>query len=167
MIKRLFKAFALTSVCATLMFAQGQRGSAPTTADMVSRQVERLTDLLTLTTAQQAQATSIFTAAQSAISPLQTSMQTARKALQDAIPKNDLATITSQATQIGNLTAQLAVDQAKAEASLYALLTVDQQTKYAQALANGGGRGGPGGPGGPGGFGGQGPRPARARGNQQ
>jgi Spy/CpxP family protein refolding chaperone len=165
MTKRILKAFTLTSVCASFLLAQGPGGTPPTPAEMVARQVERLTSLLTLTTAQQSQATTIFTAAQTAIAPLQTSMQTARTALQAAIPKNDTATIATEATQIGNLTAQLAVDQAKAEAAFYLILTADQQTKYSQALTRGGGRGGFGGPGGPGGFGGQ--RPGRGPGANQ
>jgi Spy/CpxP family protein refolding chaperone len=165
MTKRLFKPLALLSVCASFVFAQGPGGGPPTAAEMVSRQVEHLTTQLTLTSAQQTQATSIFTASQTSIATLQTSMRTARTALQAAIPKNDMATITNEATQIGNLTAQVTADQAKAEAAFYLILTADQQTKYAAALANGGGRGGFGGPGGPGGFGGQ--RPARARGGNQ
>jgi Spy/CpxP family protein refolding chaperone len=110
--------------------------------------------LLTLTTAQQAQATTIYTTEQTALSGLNTSRQTAQTALQTAIKANDLTGIMTQATQIGSLTTQQVEDQAKAEAALYAILTTDQQTKYNQLHSVGlGGRGGPG----RGGFGGPGP----------
>ena len=120
----------------------------PTPAQMVTNRVARLTALLSLTTAQQAQATTIFTTEQTAVSGLFTSLQTARATLQTAIQSNDTATITAQATVIGNLTAQQIEASANAEASFYAILTSDQQTKYKQLLSTGFGRlGGLGGPG--------------------
>jgi Spy/CpxP family protein refolding chaperone len=112
-----------------------------------------------LTTAQQTEATTIFTTEQTALSALLTSMQTARTALQTAVQNNDLTGITTQATQIGSLTTQQVEAQGKAGAAFYAILTTDQQTKYGQLQSIGiGGPGGPGGFGGPdGGRGGPGP----------
>jgi Spy/CpxP family protein refolding chaperone len=153
--KRIVTILALTTLSASFVFGQGpaRTPTPPTPAQIVANLVQRLTALLTLTTAQQTEATTIFTTEQTAVSALNTSMQTAQAALQTAIKANDLTGIMTQATQIGNLTTQQVEDQAKADAAFYAILTTDQQTKYNQLHAVGlGGRGGPGGPG----FGGRG-----------
>lgn len=119
---------------------------------MATHQVTRLTTLLTLTAAQQAQATTIFTAEATANSTTMASMRTARTALKTAVEANDQAGIATQASQIGSLTTQQVSDQAKAQAAFYAILTADQKTKY-DSLGGPGGFGGPGGPGGgPAGF---------------
>jgi hypothetical protein len=57
----------------------------PDPATLVANQVGRLTSLLSLTTEQQAQATTIFTNASNAISPLQTTMRTDYTSLQTAV----------------------------------------------------------------------------------
>jgi Spy/CpxP family protein refolding chaperone len=153
--KRIITVFVFTTLSASLVFGQRSNATpaAPTAAQTVANLVQRLTALLTLTTAQQTQATTIYTTQQTALSALRTGMQTAQTALQTAIKANDLTGILTQATQIGNLTTQQVEAQAKAEAAFYAILTADQQTKYDQLHSVGiGGRGGPGG----GGFG---PRP--------
>jgi Spy/CpxP family protein refolding chaperone len=153
--KRIVTILVFATLSASLVFGQASNATptAPTTAQIVANLVQRLTALLTLTTAQQTQATTIYTTEQTALSTLNTSMQTARTALQTAIKANDLTGIITQATQIGNLTTQQVEDQAKAEAAFYAILTADQQTKYNQLHSVGlGGRGGAGG-----GFGGRGP----------
>ena len=90
----------------------------PDVATIVSREVSFLTSLLTLTTGQQTQATTITTA--------QTALVTAVKA-------NDTAGINTQATAIGNAHAQIVAIQAKADAAFYALLTADQKTKLTNA----------------------------------
>jgi Spy/CpxP family protein refolding chaperone len=151
MTRRFFQGIAMTAFCASFLLAQGP-GTPPTPADMVAHQVERLTTLLTLTAAQQAQATTIFTAEVTAASTVQTSLKTAHTALNAAVLKNDTATINAQATQIGTLTTQLTAAHANAQAAFYLILTPDQQTKYATVLSRGNGRGF-GGPG-PGRFGG-------------
>lgn len=104
---------------------------------MVQRRVSMLTTLLTLTTAQQQQATTIFTNAATADATVFSSMKTARQNLDTAIKNNDSASIDQLATTIGNLTAQLTSTQAKADAAFYQILTADQQTKYAQLEASG------------------------------
>jgi Spy/CpxP family protein refolding chaperone len=121
----------------------------PPAAQMVNRQISRLTTLLSLTAAQQTQAAAIFTDAHNSASGLFASMKAAHTALQTAVENNDTATITAQATQIGNLTTQEVETRAKADAAFYAILTPDQQAKYKQLR--------PMGPGGPGAFGRPGP----------
>jgi Spy/CpxP family protein refolding chaperone len=141
--KRIITLFAFTS----LLFGQssGTGSTPPTPAQQAARMVGRLTTLLTLTTAQQTQATTIYTSEVTALATINTSMQAARTALQTAVKSNDQGGITTQAIQIGNLTTQQLEAQAKAEAAFYAILTADQQTQYSQLHS-----------GGPGGFGGRG-----------
>jgi Spy/CpxP family protein refolding chaperone len=148
---RTFAVFAFTALSASFLFAQR---TPPTAAEMTANRVARLTTLLSLTTAQQAQATTIFTNEQTSESSLQTSLQTARAALKTAVQKNDLNAISSQAVQIGSLTTQQVEIQAKAEAAFYAILTADQQTRYNDRPAGGPRGGGFGGPG-PARFGGR------------
>jgi len=122
----------------------------PDPATMVANKVARLTTLLTLTTAQASQATTIFTNAQTAITPIQTNLTTYRTALQAAVKSNSTAIIDQQSTLIGTATGQITAIQNKADAAFYALLTTAQQ---ATLNSSRGGIGGGRGPGGPGGFG--------------
>ena len=126
-------------------WASGTPGD-PATA--IARRVEFLTALLTLTTSQASQASTIFTNATAAITPLQTTLSTARESLQAAVKANNVSTIDQLSNQIGSVSGQITAAQSKAEAAFYALLTAEQKTRYD---AVGGGRGGHGGPGGPGG----------------
>jgi len=141
-------------LCAGL--ALGQR-TAPDPAKMVERQVERLTQSLSLTTAQQGQATSIFTASQTANQTVMTELRTARTSLAAAVKSNDSNAIATLSAQIGTLTGQMTANTSKADAAFYAILTPDQQAKYT-----------PGSGGFVGGFGGRGPGgPRGGRGPQQ
>jgi Spy/CpxP family protein refolding chaperone len=120
---------------------------------MVQRQVEHLTQRLTLTTAQQAQANTIFTNAQAANQSIMTTLRQARTSLAAAIKSNDTASIATLSSQIGTLEGQMTANNSKAEAAFYTQLTPDQQSKYTP----GGGFAGRGiGPGGPGPRGGRG-----------
>ena len=106
----------------------------PDVATVVARQVKFLTTLLTLTTAQATQATTIFTAALNAITPIQTQITTAETALSTAIKANTTAAvttaaITTQATAIGTAEGQIVGIKANADAAFYLLLTADQKTK--------------------------------------
>jgi hypothetical protein len=101
----------------------------PDVATIVAREVTFLTHLLTLTTAQAAQATTIFTTALNAVTPIDTQITTAQTALAAAVKTNATATIATQATAIGTLQGQIIALQAKADAAFYLLLTTDQQTK--------------------------------------
>src|SRR5207245_1323478 len=150
------------TACAAVLAAtlMGQRsfgvltsGSAPDPATMVANKVARLTTLLTLTSAQQSQATTIFTSALTAIAPLRTSEATAHDALPAAVKSNPSSTIDQLSATIGSLTGQIIAIPNKADAAFYAILTADQQTKLSETnFLNGPGGFGPG----PG-FGGRGP----------
>jgi len=105
----------------------------PDVATIVAREVSFLTSLLTLTTGQQTQATTIFTSALNSISPLQTTITTAQTALATAVKANDTAGITTQSTAIGTAQGKIIGIQAAADAAFYALLTSDQKTKLLAA----------------------------------
>jgi Spy/CpxP family protein refolding chaperone len=143
----------VTTLAASLAFAQT---TGSTTAPMpgrgngVQHRINFLTTLLTLTTAQQAQATTIFTTAATAEATVHSSMKTAHQALKAAVTGNDAATIDTTANTIGTLTAQLTSIEAKADAAFYQILTPDQQTKLSQFESQG--HGGFGGSMGPAGF---------------
>src|SRR5258708_39125696 len=87
--KTLLKLITLTTLLAAIMLAQrfGPRdgGTPPDPATMAQHQVERLTTLLSLTTAQASQATTIFTNAATAAAALQTTLSADRSSLQAAI----------------------------------------------------------------------------------
>ena len=130
-------------ITVALLTAQtGAPPSPPSPAQRVADQVARLTAALGLNSAQQAQATTIYTDLQTAMASVMASMKTAHDALNAAVLSNDAATITAQAAQIGSLTAQQTESRAKADAAFYAILTADQQTRYKQ-LPHGGPGGGP------------------------
>jgi hypothetical protein len=90
------------------------------------------------------QATTIFTDALAAVTPLETSVNADYTSMQTAVKSNATATIDSLSANIGTLTGQILDVQNKADAAFYAILTADQQT----ILNAGSGRGGfgPGGP---------------------
>jgi len=148
--KKILSACVLAAVAASVVSFAESSGEAPSVATMVERRVARLTTLLSLTTAQQAQATTIFTNSANADAAVRTSMQTARTALRAAVQANNSSAINQNATTIGTLTGQLTASDSLADAAFYAILTADQKTKFDAIGANGpgGGRGGFGGPGG-------------------
>ncbi len=157
MMKRIFATTALLAF-ATL-FASGQSTTPPTpptTAQIVSNIVSRLTTLLDLSSSQQTEATTIFTNEQTALATIRTSLQSAHTTLETAITGNDAGTIATEAAQIGTLTGQQVQAQATAAAAFYLILNSTQQSKYTTL----GPMLGPGGPGGFGGPGGPGPRGA-------
>ena len=121
-------------------FAQGPGGPPR------GNHLETMTTLLSLSTAQHTQATTIYTNAQAAAKTVHESMRTAHTSLNAAVKKNDVAAIETLAQQIGSYQAQLVSIQSKAEAAFYATLTPDQQSKYDTLQSTRGGFGGPGGP---------------------
>lgn len=139
-------------LCCGLAYAQTSTApTPPTPAEMASHQVQRLTEFLSLSTEEQAEATTLYTAAETAVANDRSSMEAARAALVSAIESNDASAISSAATQIGTLMAQQQQAIATAEAGLYKVLNSDQQTKFKTLLSRGpGGFGPPGGPHGPG-----------------
>lgn len=130
------KTLSAVLLLAASAFAQGP-GGPPNPTD----QVARLTTLLSLTSAQQAQATTIFTNEQSAVTPIHTQVQTAHTNLTAAVKGNQSATIDTLATQLGGYEGQIMSIQSKAQAAFYAILTAAQQTQFDSLR-------GPGGPGG-------------------
>jgi Spy/CpxP family protein refolding chaperone len=156
------KAAAIAVLSAGAILAQGQHAqpfnhgggpgpgdgsnstNQPDVATVVAHEVSFLTNLLTLTTGQQTQATTIFTAALNSITPIQTTITTARTALATAVKNNDATGITTQSTAIGKAQGQIVAIEAKADAAFYALLTADQKTKLLAADSDFGSDLGPG-----------------------
>jgi Spy/CpxP family protein refolding chaperone len=91
-----------------------------------------LTKHLDLSAAQQQQATTIFTNAAASQTTIHNSLKTAHDGLSSAIKTNDTAAIDQAAATIGNLTAQMISNHAKAQAAFFQILTPDQQTKMSQ-----------------------------------
>jgi Spy/CpxP family protein refolding chaperone len=148
--KKLIEVTAAAVLLTGLVMAQRPFGvmtssTPPDPATVVANQVSRLTSRLTLTTAQAAQATTIFTNALTAITPLQTALSGYRTSLQAAVKSNATATIDQLAASIGTTTGQITSIQNKADAAFYVILTADQQTILNASGGFGGGRGGPGG----------------------
>lgn len=136
---------ALTSV-----FAMAQHGNPPDPAKMAQHHIDFLTKQLSLTTQQQQQATTIFSEVANNAKATHEQMRTAHDSLKAAIQKNDTAGIEQAANTIGNLTTQMTVAHAKAQAAFYQTLTPEQQTKMNDLESHHGmgmhRHGGPGGP---------------------
>lgn len=155
--KRIMQQFFLsTALSSALLLGQTSTTTTPPTpptpAEIVAHKVAYLTSLLTLTSAQQSQATAIYTASVTATQDLATALQTARQQISDAIKTNNSATITTASATIGTLTTQITATNGKADAAFYALLSADQQAKLNSSRGGFGGFGGRPGPG-PGRFG--------------
>jgi len=142
---------SLTAITAGLSLTQAlAQNGPPDAAAMVEMRVERLNEMLKLSKAQQKQVSAIYLDAQTANQPVMGGMREANQALAAAIKSNDTNAMSQAANTIGTLTAQMTVNNAKAEAAVYAQLTPDQQAKYQPGAGGmrGMGMGGPGGPGG-------------------
>jgi Spy/CpxP family protein refolding chaperone len=116
---------------------------------MAQHRVQHLTTLLNLTAEQQTQATTIFSNAAQTEAPLMRQMRSTHDALRTAAESNNAAAIDQAAATFGNLTAQMLSIHTKADAAFNALLTADQQAKFAEIEHHGPGMHmrGPGGPG--------------------
>ena len=123
-----------TVACATTLFsAQTQTThTPPSPATIAQHRVSYLTTVLSLTSEQQQQATTIFTNAATTASGLHSQMKTAHQNLATAVQNDDTATISQVSTTIGNLVAQEISIQANAKAAFYKTLTPDQQSKLTQ-----------------------------------
>jgi Spy/CpxP family protein refolding chaperone len=136
------KPYVLTSLlltfglAASLVFAQKPEGPRDPAAH-IQRHIQHLTTVLSLTPAQQQQATTIFTNAMSGGQSFHADMKTAHQNLEAAIKNNDPNGITQAANTIGNLTAQMIAAHAKAQAAFYQILTPDQQSKLSQLESEG------------------------------
>jgi Spy/CpxP family protein refolding chaperone len=147
-IKRLLVVTLATAIALPALAQTAPKPPSP--AEMAKRQVKTLTTLLSLTSAQQQQATTIYTNAATAEQTLRESDKTAHDNLQTAIKNNDAATIDELANTLGQSAAQLTSIKAKADAAFYQVLTAEQQTKLSDLESQHMGLlDGPGGPGGP------------------
>src|SRR5260221_1368732 len=120
----LMKVFAFLALTSLVSFALPQ--NPPDPAEHIQRRVSFLAKRLSLTAAQQQQATTIFTDAAAAEKSMFQQMRTAHESLKVAVEKNDTAAIEQLAGTIGNLTTQLTAAHAKADAAFYQVLTPDQ-----------------------------------------
>jgi Spy/CpxP family protein refolding chaperone len=135
------------------IFAMAQHGNPPDPAKMAQHHIDFLTKQLSLTPQQQQQATTIFSEVANNAKAAHEQMRTAHDGLKAAIQKNDSAGIEQAANTIGNLTTQMTLAHAKAQAAFYQTLTPEQQTKmndleshHGMGHGHGFGHGGPGGP---------------------
>jgi Spy/CpxP family protein refolding chaperone len=166
--RTIFQAALVALLSASFLYAQSTNTppAPPTPAQIAAAMVARLTTLLDLTSAQQASAITIFTASATTDAAIATQMQTAHTPLHTAVTSNSTIGITAAATTIGGLTTQQVEADAGADAAFYALLTADQQAKYATLQPPGQGTsGGPGCP--PPGSGGPGGPPPGGSGGEQ
>ncbi len=143
---------AFLAVTGLILSAQMERGHDP--AQRIQHRVDHLTQELGLTSAQQQQATTIFTGAMASQKSIHDQMRAAHESLKAAVQKNDSAAIDQASSTIGSLTGQMTSAHAKAQAAFYQILTPDQQSKLKEMDDHGHMRH-PGGPGGPGGEGDQ------------
>jgi Spy/CpxP family protein refolding chaperone len=127
---------ALLTVLLAMLITIPMLGQAPppppNPAEHAQHHVKMLTTLLSLTAAQQSQATTIFQNAGRAEEPIHQSMKAAHDSLHTAIRNNDSAGIEQAATQIGQYSGQMTAIHAKAEAAFYQILTPEQQTKLSE-----------------------------------
>src|SRR5215831_9308657 len=140
---------AVIALVVTGTLAYAQKRQPPDPAQMVQHRVDFLTQKLGLSSAQQQQATTIFTNASTNAKSMHEQMRAAFQNLQAATEKNDGNAIDQAANAIGNLMAQTTAARAKTEAAFYQTLSPDQQAKYKEMRGHGVGRrfglgGGPG-----------------------
>jgi Spy/CpxP family protein refolding chaperone len=122
----------------------------PSPAERAQRQVRALTTLLSLTSAQQQQATTIYVNAAKAEQAAHQSQKDVEENLHSAIKNNDTTTIDEISSTLAQSMAQLTSIKAKADAAFYQILSTEQQSKFSDLESQHlGGLDGPGGPGGP------------------
>src|SRR5579862_4140168 len=130
------KLMILTLALATALPVFAQTPSdPPRTADRAQHEVKRLTTLLSLTAAQQQQATTIFANSEKVEQSLRENDKTAHENLRTAIKNNDAAAIDQIAGTMAQSVAQRISAKAKADAAFYQLLTPEQQTKMSDLQA--------------------------------
>ena len=118
------------------LIAQGPPGP-PDPTMMAQHRVKFLTTILSLSSAQQQQALTIFTNAASSETNWHDNMKAAHEALDTAVKNNDSAGISQEATTIGDLSAQMITAHSKADEAFYQILTADQKTKYSELEPHG------------------------------
>ncbi len=123
----------LVAVLGLFPMAQAQtEHTPPSPTQMAQHQVQRYTTLLSLTSAQVEQATTIFAAEATAHSGAWASEKAAHQALDAAIKANDKETIQSTAAKLGQMSGEMMASHALAQAQFYALLDGDQKAKFAE-----------------------------------
>src|SRR5260221_13559024 len=135
----LMKVLAFLALTNLLSYALPQ--NPPDPAERIQHRISFLTKHLSLTAAQQQQATTIFTDATVAEKSVFDQMRTAHDSLKAAVEKNDTAAIDQLAGSIGKLTTQLTAAHAKAEAAFYQVLTPEQRSKFTEFEGHGPGMG--------------------------
>ncbi|HLY98767.1 MAG TPA: periplasmic heavy metal sensor [Candidatus Angelobacter sp.] len=126
--KTLFlKVIALVMLCGLMAAAQDQ--TSPDPARHIQRHIAALSKSLSLTPAQQQQATTLLTDVLNAGKALHQQMQAAHESLKAAVQKNDTAGIDQATGTIGALQGQMMAIHAKAMAAFRQTLTPDQQSK--------------------------------------
>ena len=152
--KKILIAIAAAFLAATVLVLSAQMDKGHDPAQRIQHRVEHLTQELGLTSAQQQQATTIFTNAIASQKSIHDQMRAAHESLKAAVQKNDSTAIDQTSSTIGSLTAQMTSAHAKAQAAFYQILTPDQQSKLKEMDGHHHGHmGHSGGPGGPGGEG--------------
>jgi len=101
----------------------------PKSAAKTTKYLNSLNTLLGLTSSQQQQASTIFTAAATAHTVIRTNLKAARQSLTTAIMNNDSGGIGQASMAIGSLTAQLTAAGANANAAFFQILTTDQKNR--------------------------------------
>ncbi len=104
----------------------------PKTTAKLTKYMNFLSAFLSMTSAQQQQATNIFTTAISSKSALRGQVQAAHVALSNAVKANDGTAINQASAAIGALGAQRRALGAQANASFFQLLTPAQQSTLSQ-----------------------------------
>ncbi|MGI9100902.1 MAG: Spy/CpxP family protein refolding chaperone [Terriglobales bacterium] len=122
--------FIVVALLAAGLAAQTPPPGPPSPAARVQHQISFLTTMLSLTPAQQQQATTIFTNAATQAAALHDSMHTAHQSLHDAVQSNNTGAIDQASATIGQLTTQLTSIESKAHAAFYQILSADQQAKF-------------------------------------
>ena len=104
----------------------------PTPEEMAQHEVSRYTTLLSLSSQQEADATTVFTTAATTESTLRTNERTTHQTLQAVIKTDDAAAIEQAATTLGQINGEMLAARALAQAKFYSTLTADQKTKFAE-----------------------------------
>ena len=140
---------SIAAFAATLSVAPAvAQNRPPDPAQMVDMRVERMNENLKLNKDQQRKIKSLYMDAQKANMEVMGGMREANQAIAAAVKNNDTSAMSQAANTIGTLTAQMTVNNAKAEAAVWAVLTPDQQAKYQPMVGGMGGMGMRGGMGG-------------------
>ena len=122
----------------------------PNPSEMAKHQVKSLTTPLSLSSAQQQQATTIYTSAAKGEQAIRKSEKDGHEGVRSGIKNNDTATIDQISRTLAASTAQWTAIKAKADVNFCQILTPEQRTKLSELESQQmGPLDGPGGPGGP------------------